>query len=292
MTVFSKFAGEWKTDVLPLKKPATQATMASHLREFESEFGDTPVQLLDNQRVQKYVTKLSTFLAPKTVKNRWATLRLILARAKKEGLITQIPEPELPKLFRTPKLYLTIPEVQKLIQGARIDSQTLYRTFYETGLRAGEAFALMPEDLDVSNRVLKVSRSLYGIDFQTPKTPSSIRTISLSKELTGDLENLLDGRTYGTIFQTVTGKRWRQEKALIQLHRDLDNAGLARAGFHAFRRGNATTLAGMGCPEAVISERLGHVPRGLAMNVYKQERLADREWADKLGLLLHEDLVQ
>lgn len=281
MTTFTQFAKRWEDSILPLKKPATRATMSGHLRDFERAFGDIPVQSLDNYQVQTYITSLATKLSAKTVKNRWSTLRVLLGRAKKEGLITQIPEPELPKVFKTAQDYLTISDLYKLVEEAQEPFKTLYRTFYETGLRIGEVLALVPADIDFENRTLTVNRSMYGLRFQTPKTPGSIRTLSISPELTEALSRMSD---QNTVFETLRGKPWRQEKALLRLHVNLKMAGLHQMGYHSFRRGNATTLAGMGCPEAVISQRLGHTPKGLTMSTYNQERLDDRSWADRLGV--------
>lgn len=86
---------------------------------------------------------------------------------------------------------------------AIIDKKPSYIAFevlFWTGLRLGELLALTPADIDFGKRTLRVNKSyqrLEGEDVVTPpKTPKSIRTISIPKFLAADLLDYINSN-YG-----------------------------------------------------------------------------------------------
>ena len=86
---------------------------------------------------------------------------------------------------------------------AIIDKKPSYIAFevlFWTGLRLGELLAMTPADIDFDKRTLRVNKSyqrLKGEDVVTPpKTPKSIRTISIPKFLAADLMDYINSN-YG-----------------------------------------------------------------------------------------------
>jgi integrase len=59
-----------------------------------------------------------------------------------------------------------------------------------TGLRIGEILALTWDDLDVENKTIRVNKQVQRIDGEltvnTPKTASSIRTLSICEDCVND----------------------------------------------------------------------------------------------------------
>lgn len=282
---FQTYSKKWLDTVGILKKPASQASMRSHIHKMDVCFGGLELNSLTEDLIQSHIADLSSGLSAGAVRNYWGTIRLILGRAKKEHLIESVPDPVLPKKGGKPQSYLTVEELQIL---SRLG--LLYFVLAETGCRAGEVLGLKPEDVDLKNLTLSIRRSIYAGDPQTPKTSNAFRDICISHRLGEEIQKAFAGDSY--IFRTRTRKPLQQNFLLGRLKSDvakcLPSIAPGRVvGFHSFRRGNATMLAGLGCPIKTISARHGRTTGNLTVDSYIGfEKFSDREWADKLGSLL------
>ena len=81
------YSESWSEEILSMKKPATIASMASHVRKLDNFLGKVELQDITEGMIQKHISKISKELSPQATRNYWGTVRLILSRAKKEGLI-------------------------------------------------------------------------------------------------------------------------------------------------------------------------------------------------------------
>ena len=262
--------------ILSMKKPATIASMRSYVRKMDRHLGGYPLSDLNEGLIQKHISLISKELTPRATRNYWGVFRLILSRAKKEGLIQSVPEPVLPRGGARPQPYLTLEQMREL---SRRD--LLWAVFSETGGRAGEVFGLKPQDIDFRNQTLTVNRSVYNGTTQDPKTANAFRVISLSRRLVCRIQSEPTGHNF--LFETHLGTPKRQNQTIGALHRELGRV----AGFHSFRRGNATLLSKIGAPIKVISYRHGRSTGNLTVDSYIQyEPGEDREWAEKLGEIL------
>lgn len=286
---FSAYTDRWITEVVSLKKPSTQASFRSHLSRLQAAFGNRTLSELTNAAVQTYFSSVSKELAPKSVKNLWATLRLVLEQARKDGLIDKLPEPVLPKVLRSKQPCFTIEQMQTLIAGATErglkNDEFLYKLLAETGLRIGEALALTPDNLDRGQQTLRVKTTLFRNTVQeSPKTDASNRIISLSSEMCGFYQTIPQkNMAFIPIFQQNT------PATLHRLHKMMQYTGIAldgAIGFHAFRRGNASLCAQIGVPPHIIAMRLGHRGSDITSRYVYLPELADREWAERIGDVL------
>lgn len=281
MTTFRAFADRFDSEILVLHKPASQATMRSHLRELNRTFGAFPLSALDYSSVQRAFTAAAQHKQPKSVHNLYGTLHLVLAQAVREGLIPSIPKPVLPKSERGEQEWLTLDQMRTLIAAAEGDLRAFLFMLAETGMRIGEAVGSRVHNLD--NQTLTVKESVYAGKSQSPKTPSSKRVISLSTHLA----SLLAGRGEPEefLFRTQRGTAWWPSEVLAKTHALMTTLGIPPMGFHAFRRGNISMCAQtLGVPEAILAYRVGHRLPGVTLGVYCQPIAgADREWAQKIG---------
>jgi len=285
---FSEYANQWTRTVLPLSKPATVATMKSHLKTLNAGLGDQPIDVA-YPVVQAVFTDLALKHAPKTVRNIHSTYHNIMSAAVREGVITKLPKVALPKAARSEQDWLDLDAMKRIIRDSRPTHRTLYALLSETGLRIGEALGLQVQDVSGEAGTLEIKRSLYNGKVQTPKTEAAYRTLTLSTYLTDMLKDILSGKPEDFIFKSGAGTPLWPDKILLRdLHPLLKDLKLDPVGLHAFRRGNATLLCSvLGCPEKIAAHRLGHRAPGLTLGLYAQNfRGIDKEWAPKIGAAL------
>lgn len=277
---FRDYSEKYQKEILVLHQPASQVVMRSHLKTLNSFFGDRP---LSDLSVQGFFTQESKNLTPKSLKNLWSTMRLVLTQAVNDGLIDKLPQPVLPKVRRHQQPWLTADEMKLLINSARDrDDALLYRLLAETGLRIGEALAITKQDVKESS--LKIDKSLFSGKYQSPKTDSANRTLGISTQLILEIGDQLTGDQ--KILFPNKHSRPRSASSVLSgsLHPLLKKLGLPQQGFHSFRRGNATIMATIGVPEKIAAYRLGHALPGLTFGLYAQNvQKMDEPWVEKIG---------
>lgn len=183
--------------------------------------------------------------------------------------------------------------MKSLETGRNHRAYVFFRLLAFTGIRKGEALALKWSDVDVKHKVLDinkaVSRKSTGLYIQTPKTPSSIRRISLDdktlevlKEFKGsDSEDLLIFRTENNgILSPAKTRKW-----LIVAQDALDRkreTPMKRISTHGFRHTHASLLFESGATIKDVQFRLGHSDIQTTMDIYThvtkqaKEQLAQR----------------
>ena len=175
-------------------------------------FGDAKLNDLNRERVQRmYADKLDAGLSAARVRrvhgvlssalNHAVLWRLIDHNVCKEVSPPRVPAPEIrPFSAEEARRFLAVAE------GNRFEA--LYVLGVTSGMRLGELGGLYWSDVDLSRRVVHVQRSLItgrgGQSFDSPKTPGSRRSITLSRRAT---EALLNHRQrQGTEGLTVVGE--------------------------------------------------------------------------------------
>lgn len=192
-----------------------------------------------------------------------------------------------------------------------------------TGLRRGEALALVWEDVDLGDARLHI-RKQYGKEkiLKDPKTAKSRRTISIDKQT---VEFLTRWKTRQRAMFSAAGvsqqpsspicsnelcdfldpdnfSRWRRKfyvkEGLAHYSREtkyIDKRGIERVkqsgyvgpNFHDLRRAQATLLVAGGVDPKAVQARLGHESLNTTLNIYAEEvGENDRRAADFMGGLL------
>ena len=162
-------------------------------------------------------------------------------------------------------------------------SYIAFMMLYWTGMRIGELLALTPKDVDFEHRIISITKSyqrVRGEDIiSPPKTPKSIRKITIPQFLIDDLEdyiNSLYGISENDRLLPITKTYLEHE-----MQRGIKASGLKRIRLHDLRHSHASLLIEMGFQPLAIAERLGHEKIETTLNTYshlypnKQMQLAD-----------------
>src|SRR6185437_12066216 len=279
LEAFSKI---WERDYLSLSKPSTQATMRGQVKRLTKAFGHKDIRHISTADLQRVIAAMDAEgYEPKTIRNLWATVRLVWDAALAQGYVDRVlPKPKLPRASRKMPKYFRLEDVAKIIAHSERELRAFFWLAAETGLRAGELAGLRVADVGVDR--ITVSQSVWHGRIQTPKTNNAVRTLAVSPQLGARLwEQVAHQWTKGHefLFSTSSGKPWdaslfRQRK----LKPFLLVLKIREGGLHAFRHFNASLLSSLRVPLKTIQERLGHASAGsLTLDVYTHS-----EWSENV----------
>lgn len=163
-----------------------------------------------------------------------------------------------------------------------------FRLLAFTGIRKGESLALKWSDIDLEKQTLyinkAVSRSATGLYIQTPKTPSSIRRISIDDKTVSILQEYKKESPDGLVFQSEDGgilSPAKPRKWYLTAMKNLPD-DFKQISIHGFRHTHASLLFEAGASIKDVQSRLGHSDIQTTMDVYThvsktaKEQLANR----------------
>jgi integrase len=208
---FAALAEAWQEDWPNRLSPTTARRYTGILNTYLlPAFGTTPLNKIDHERVQRYVTGLANTQktdedgnttprhAPGTVRNVYAVLRTALAKGVRLGMLKANPctNIDLPRARREEMLFLTADEVRSVAEHIDPRYRVLVYTAAYTGLRAGELAALQRRDVDLLRGVLHVRRALKDVNGKLELGPTKThaqRTVSLPAFLKNMLTEHMQG---------------------------------------------------------------------------------------------------
>lgn len=262
---FEQFVEFWKAHVLSKRKPSTQYSIKSQLKNhLVPRFGKMKLQDIHWRDLQEFVTDCT--LAPKSCRNLILSFQMVWKSAKAADYVTHDPlnDLALPSSPPPKPFFYTAEEAKAIIREAEGQFKTAFWLAAETGVRPGELCALKIEDLDLERGIIHVRRSVWRTIFITPKTANAIRDLAISDNLTEHLQvylktwkpnadNLLFISKCGGPLHPCSVRR----DVLIPICTKL---GIQAKGLKAFRHCSATMMDQAGVPMKVRQERLGHAP--------------------------------
>lgn len=284
--LFIVAADNYRNEVLSLRKGSTYKVYSYILAQIVEEFGDLRVQSISKQLIQKYLTRISYSLTPDTVRHHCALIRGVMENADDDWELSR--RIKLPKKKRTKQDVYTVEEVQKLIKHSTNQDRCFIMFLFETGCRIGEAVALKSKD--VVDKVVNIDKNIYeGFLQDTPKTDSSVRKLCISNTLDREIFQLKLSDPESFIFRSPTGRPLWPQTFTYTLKDICKKAGVTYKSFHAFRRGNVTTLLlDLKIPENIVGMRSGHLSGSMLLGVYCQPQTGqDKEYISQIEQLLY-----
>jgi integrase len=277
----SDYTAEFQDTVLPLKKPSTQGTFASHFRTFLAVLGDLELEELTTPVVQRFITDMAKKHKPGYVRAVWGTLINVLNRAERNGLLDRLPRVDLPKLnfSQDDTCCFSVDEMRRMIAVSPVPAFDALMA--ETGMRPGEALALTEHDISGVSVTVSKTRSERG-EIGPPKTRAGFRTLSISPHLAYLLKS-------GFPFLKPNGSPWCHKYVAKHIRRVCVMAGVKEGTAYGYRRGNATMMTSvLEIHPKVYTYRFGHKPGELILGLYARPVPGfDRDCANKLAKLLY-----
>jgi integrase/recombinase XerC len=249
----------------------TLAAYRSDLRQF-GEFlagqaaRDAPPgpEQIDMLAVRGFVARLSRKgLRKASIARKISTVRSFMRYAVREGRIESnpaqhVPTPRVPKGLPRD---LTVDEMFNLLEHIHGDDPAAARDLailellYATGLRVGELTSLSLDDVDFSNRIVRVLGK-GGKERLVPFGEKAARALSPWLERSHQLRAKTDEVA---VFLNLRGGRLTDRSVRRILSRRLREAAVrARVSPHALRHSFASHLLGAGADLRAIQELLGH----------------------------------
>ena len=240
-----------------------------------------------------FVSENNKILSDKTVHHYHAFISSVLSTAVHWQILLSNPCERVkpPKVTRKEAKYLDESGLEKVLDviDSLPDEDNQYCVMIKillfTGLRRGELCGLKYEDIDFNKNTISIKRNLLylpdkGIFENTPKTESSIRTISVSDNIIQLIKKHKVLRMRRTI---ELGDKWVETDYIftgwngVPLHPDtisswfrklVQKYDLPNVSIHSLRHTAATMLLMNGLPVKAVSSRLGHANAVTTSQIY------------------------
>ena len=190
--------------------------------------------------------------------------------------------------------FFSAEEARRIIAAAPEPYATIYAVAAMTGLRAGELLGLKVSDIDFTQNLIFVQRSLWNGQLQAPKSQTSVRVIPIPESLAKRLARFVSQwkpNTLELLFATRIGTPIDASKCTQRkLQPLLKKLGIQKAGLHAFRHTCASLLVSQGASLRIAQQQLGHSDPRITLAVYSHvigdsHRQAVEKLADAFGSL-------
>jgi integrase len=250
------------------KRAISLETDKARLKSALALFGATDIGLITEAQLTAYQrARLKAGRSPETVNSDVKAVFKVLKWALKNKRIRELPAiepvPTEPRDFEAPDEA----EVIKLIEALPARLRLLVWFLAETGCRAGEAYHLRWEDVDLDAGTIMI-RSKEG---WTPKTRSSRRRVFVMGSLLQALRAA--PRDGACVFpgrnpdRPITNIKKAFETARKRAGLE-PKPGFLRLTPHSLRKAYATRCSMGGVPERILQANLGHAPGSKVTNRY------------------------
>lgn len=300
--LFKDFAVEWLKEHEYYVKKSTFGTystiMYNHLIPY---FKDIPISFIDQKKVNQLTLYLLNYgrldqkggLSEKSIKDILIVLKLCLKDAEEKKLVE-------PFVFKNQIIKKTKPRTcnilsrqeQRQLQEYILDHPSNRSIgillMLQTGIRIGELCAIQWKDIDLTHKLIYITKTLQRIFIKnhkgkhstqviitSPKSVSSQRTIPISNLLIEAIGKLKVQETE-EYFLTGTLKYTEPRTYLNYYKNFLQCADISYINLHGLRHTFATRCIESGADGKTVSEILGHSNVHLTMNLYVHPQIEQK----------------
>ena len=289
-----EIAAAWKEYKRPYVK---QSTMAAYVLILENHilptFGED--NSLPEQSVQAFVLhKIESGLSTKSVKDILIVLKMVMKfGVKKEWMTYYEWDIKYPPSSENKVLdVLSVTNHRKILNHIQSHFTFMGLGIYislSTGLRIGEICALKWSDINVTDGILTVNRTIeriYIIEgekkhtelvINTPKTKNSCREIPMNKELLGMLKPLK--KVVNDDYYILTNDERPTEPRTYRNYykRLMEKLDIPKLKYHGLRHSFATRCIEVGCDYNTVSVLLGHSNISTTLNLYVHPNMEQKK---------------
>jgi len=150
--------------------------IATTLKSF---LGNVLLTTIDNKTIEEYKSfRVSKGLKPNSTNRELMIIRVMMKKALEWSFLHKVPTFKLLKIPKTPVNFLSVEEIDRLIDNASIWLKPILVVLRNTGMRIGELLNLRFEDIDLEKRIILV---------RSVKT-NNYRVVPINAELSMTLE--------------------------------------------------------------------------------------------------------
>lgn len=289
-----EIAAAWKEYKRPYVK---QSTMAAYVLILENHilptFGEDNSLL--EQSVQAFVLhKIESGLSTKSVKDILIVLKMVMKfGVKKEWMTYYEWDIKYPPSSENKVLdVLSVTNHRKILNHIQSHFTFMGLGIYislSTGLRIGEICALKWSDINVTDGILTVNRTIeriYIIEgekkhtelvINTPKTKNSCREIPMNKELLGMLKPLKKVVNEDYFILTNDERPTEPRTYRNYYKRLMEKLDIPKLKYHGLRHSFATRCIEVGCDYKTVSVLLGHSNISTTLNLYVHPNMEQKK---------------
>lgn len=221
-----------------------EASVKSRLQRLINRFGELNLTDITHAVIRDWMDERLGEVKPATALRDLSTLRAIMNKAFREGLLAQVPA--FPRMKKDPGRcrWLTVEEEQRLLMASKPHQRALIAFAVDTGGRRGELLKLDWQNVDLDRGFVTFNKTKNGED-------RSVRLTDRAKQVLAGL----DPKESGPVF-TYRGQAMTDVSTAFQKARK--RAKLEDFRFHDLRHTFASRLAQQGVPLYEIMHLTGH----------------------------------
>jgi len=260
--------------------------------------GDVRLGEITTPMLDRVITAIKTEISASSAKSCRSIISGVLGLAVRYGALGANPVREVERLELRPKEARALTEDERTVWFAQLDGDPaavkkdlpdLTRFLLATGVRIGEALALLWSQVDFAAGTVEVTHTVIrikgeGLTRQRTKTRAGERLLPLPQWALSMLRArfMVGVRLDEPVFPNTLGKL----RDPSGVHRDVRNArgteSLAWITAHNLRKTTATILDEAGLSARQVADQLGHARISITQDVYLGRRLASRRAAEAL----------
>lgn len=279
---FSQLAENYLADAAARVKPTTAQEVSKALhRCILPTFGDMPIDTITPAAVRQWVNDL---LATGAALGSIAEYKNVFSRVMRfacrfYGLASNPVAAAGPvkaggRVQEEKRIRVWTQEqfARFILSGLQPEYIALFSTLFWTGARIGEVIALTVADIDFHKKEISITKDVEPLDgrryrAQTPKTPASIRRVSMPVQLAEILRDWI--RVSEAVRPSDMLFHFKdRSSANNMLHEGAARVGLPAISVHDLRHSHASMLVHLGFAPIVIRDRLGHKDIQTTLNIY------------------------
>lgn len=260
------------------KRTRTIESYREYARRLDAHLGHRPVGTLGPADIRKVQSALLAKYSATTARNTMVFAHSVLNQLAADRIIPISPalNVELPDPSPTSQRFLTMDEVQALVEAMHPRFQSLVMMAAATGLRWGELAGLRVQRLDLLRRRLTVAETLekvgYGYQWGPPKSKASARTVTFPRSVAASMNDYLTTYgpgTEGTVWSMPRGGPLHDRNFRTKYWWPAVDKTVGRPmRFHDLRHTHVAQLITQGEHVKAIQQRLGHGSIKVTMDVY------------------------
>jgi integrase len=294
------FESWWADWIDTLDVRASTADLYAYLgrRYLLPTFGRRAIATITTGDVRHWLASMRLKrLSPNTVAKAYRLLGRVMSAAVDEGVIGRSPcTIKGASVERSPEMRCpSLGDVHELADAVPEQYRALVYTAALAGLRWGELAGLRRQRVDLLHKTITVAEQLTEVnghlDFGTPKTDASIRTVVLPELVVDSLDVHLarcwaEPGPDGLVFPASGGGPMRRSNFRRRVWTPaLARVGLVGVPFHALRHVAGTQAAVAGATTKELMARMGHASPRAALIYQHATAQRDAHLAAQLDLL-------